>query len=324
VKLGNERGLGMVLNSLGGVLQRQGRLEEAEKAFTRSLEIGEKLGDERGLGMVGRLEEAEKAFTRSLEIGEKIGDEKHLAMVLNSLGGVLQRQGHLEEAEKAFTRSADIEVKLGDERGLGMVLNSLGGVLQRQGRLEEAEKAFTRSLEIREKIGDERGQGMVHASIGKAFFSQGDYERAMAEFCISFEINEKLKIRHGIKIVTPLLIEVLQRLGRGEEALDYCQRALEISPKDSLLFDLHDHLSSLQKTTTEVILKQGTVKCIIHHRQGYLYGFIAPDDGSADIYFREDYINVDCLLSLAEGIHVEIEVKRGPIGPRAKNIKLID
>jgi len=96
------------LITLGGVLQRQGRLEEAEKAFTRSLEIGEKIGDERGQGMV-----------------------------LNSLGGVLQRQGRLEEAVKAFTRSLEIGEKIGDERGLGMVLNSLGGVLQRQGRLEE-------------------------------------------------------------------------------------------------------------------------------------------------------------------------------------------
>lgn len=54
-------------------------------------------------------------------------------MVLNSLGGVLQRQGKFDEAVDAFQRSYDLLTKLGDERGQAMVLSRLGSVAQREG-----------------------------------------------------------------------------------------------------------------------------------------------------------------------------------------------
>jgi len=41
-----------VLNSLGGVQQRMGKFDEAAAAFQKSLNISEKLGDERSLAMV--------------------------------------------------------------------------------------------------------------------------------------------------------------------------------------------------------------------------------------------------------------------------------
>ena len=78
----------MVLNSLGGVLQRMGRFDEAEVAFKRSLAISEQLEDQRSL-----------------------------AMVLNSLGGVMQRLSRFDEAEDAFKRSYDLLVEREDLRG---------------------------------------------------------------------------------------------------------------------------------------------------------------------------------------------------------------
>jgi tetratricopeptide (TPR) repeat protein len=61
---------------------------------------------------------------------------------LNSLGGVLQRQGKFDQAVSAFQKSYDISERLDDDRSLAMVLNSLGGVLQRQGKFDEAVSAI--------------------------------------------------------------------------------------------------------------------------------------------------------------------------------------
>src|SRR3712207_6881853 len=50
---------------------------------------------------------------RSYEISEGLNDEQSLAMVLNSVGGVLQRQGKFDEAAVALRRSYGLLVKLG-------------------------------------------------------------------------------------------------------------------------------------------------------------------------------------------------------------------
>ena len=91
----------MVLNSLGGVLQRLGKFQDAADALAQSYDLLVKQAEERGQ-----------------------------AMVLNSLAGVLQRLGRFQEAADALSKAGDIEERLGNERGQAMVLNSLGGVLQ--------------------------------------------------------------------------------------------------------------------------------------------------------------------------------------------------
>ena len=238
-------------------------------------------------------------------------------MVLNSLGGVLQDQGRFDEAEDAFRRSYDLLVEQGDQRGQAMVLNSLGGVLQRMGRFDEAVDAFQSSVQIGEKLGDRLHLATAHFSMGWAFLSHERTEKAVVELSKSFAINEGLRYRRGVGIVTSALTQALLKLGQRDEALAYCQRALAIAPKNKRLLALHDRLSS------EAVLKQGSVKRVIRHPRGHLYGFIAPDDGSPDIFFREGYVDPDTLSRLAEGVHVEVEVEQGPKGPRARNVRVI-
>jgi len=74
----------VVLNSLAGVFQRQG-----------------KLGD------------AIDTLKRSYALFEKVGDDRSLAMVLNSLGGVLQRQSKFHDAMDVFQRSYQIFERFG-------------------------------------------------------------------------------------------------------------------------------------------------------------------------------------------------------------------
>jgi tetratricopeptide (TPR) repeat protein len=327
-ELDDERHLAKVLNSLGGVLQRQNRFDEAEKAFRDSIEIDEKAGNERGLAMTlnsfgwalqrqNRFDEAEKAFRDSIEIDEELDDKHGLAMTLNRLGGVLHRQGHFDEAKDTIQRSYDMLVEMEDQRGQAMTLNSLGGVLQRQRKFAEADEAFRRSIEIGE-LGGKQHLAIAHAKRGESLRAWGKFEKAAAELCESFRINESLKNRRGMDLVTQVLIKTLLKLGRADEALDYCQRALEIAPTSSHLLKLRDQLSSPKK------ISHGTIKRVIPNRRGYLYGFITTDNGDADIYFREGYVGSVCLSDLSEGVRVEVAFEHDPMGRRrATNIRLI-
>jgi len=50
------------------------------------------------------------------------------------------------------------------------------------------------------------------------------------------------------------------------------------------------------------------------------YGFIAPDDGSKDIFVHHTAIQSEGFRSLSENDAVEYEVGTGPKGPQAEKV----
>ncbi len=65
----------------------------------------------------------------------------------------------------------------------------------------------------------------------------------------------------------------------------------------------------------------GTVKWF-NESKGY--GFIAPSDGSADVFVHFSAIAADGFRTLSEGQTVSFEVESGPKGPQAKQVTVQD
>jgi len=53
------------------------------------------------------------------------------------------------------------------------------------------------------------------------------------------------------------------------------------------------------------------------------YGFIAPDDGSKDVFVHHSNIAGSGFKSLTEGAKVEFEVRQGEKGPEATDVTLV-
>ncbi|VVO94058.1 cold-shock protein [Pseudomonas fluorescens] len=53
------------------------------------------------------------------------------------------------------------------------------------------------------------------------------------------------------------------------------------------------------------------------------FGFIAPDDGSADVFAHFSAIASSSHRWLEEGQKVEFEITQGQKGPQAENIRLL-
>ncbi|ARU51171.1 MULTISPECIES: transcription antiterminator/RNA stability regulator CspE [Cellulosimicrobium] len=64
----------------------------------------------------------------------------------------------------------------------------------------------------------------------------------------------------------------------------------------------------------------GTVKWF-NSEKGY--GFIAPEDGSADVFAHYSAIQSQGFRTLEENQRVEFDVTQGPKGPQAENIRAI-
>ena len=64
-------------------------------------------------------------------------------------------------------------------------------------------------------------------------------------------------------------------------------------------------------------MASGTVKWF-NNSKGF--GFITPDDGSADVFVHFSAIKGDGFRSLEEGQKVTYEVESGPKGPQASQV----
>ncbi len=64
-------------------------------------------------------------------------------------------------------------------------------------------------------------------------------------------------------------------------------------------------------------MSKGTVKWFNADKG---FGFITPDEGSADLFVHHSEIKSDGYATLADGQTVEFEVGEGQKGPCAKNV----
>jgi CspA family cold shock protein len=72
-----------------------------------------------------------------------------------------------------------------------------------------------------------------------------------------------------------------------------------------------------QRPVKETSMATGTVKWF-NAEKGF--GFIAPDDGSADVFAHYSAIASSGYKSLDENQKVQFDVTQGPKGPQAENI----
>ena len=67
-------------------------------------------------------------------------------------------------------------------------------------------------------------------------------------------------------------------------------------------------------------MAQGTVKWFNPDKG---YGFITPDDGTADIFVHHSAIDMGGYRTLAEGQKVEYTVSQGTRGPQADQVRAL-
>jgi nephrocystin-3 len=193
------------LNSLGCLLQDQGRINEALEMFREGKRIrvnwfGEKHVDVAlsygniggALGELNNFQEARQCYETSLNIYREIVGEQHPFALgaRNSVAGLLQECGQFEEAEamaRSLVRDAVITLG-GNHPDVALYLHDLGVLLQRKRLFDEAESLYHRALDIRRvKLGEKHPDiaqslnaiGSVCQELGKLDEALSLFEQAL-------------------------------------------------------------------------------------------------------------------------------------------------
>ena len=153
----------------GLILQQEGKLDEAIRAYKKSIEYCPEFADTyKSLGDTlqeqGKLEEAVGAYSKALAI------KPDYVEAFNNMGIALKDQGIFEEAIEAFKKALEINPDY------AMAYNNLGIALKDHGILEEAAEAFKKALAINPDY------AMAYNNLGNALKDQGILEEAVEAF----------------------------------------------------------------------------------------------------------------------------------------------
>ncbi len=254
------------LNISGDRLYERGRMEEAVLEFHRALNLDPHNANVRNsLGVcyaqMGKFEEAVAEFS------QVIGLEPNDFMSQYNLGCALLSLERWSEAEGAFSRAAKLEPDN------ATVYFQLAKLCRQQNRLGEALVHLRRTVDLKPSW------AQAWRLLGECLLGRGDNLEAMNGFKKALKINGKdaaamsgLAIAYGRSeanlevalslarrsvelepdnaLLTKRLAELLLQNRDLKHALTECERAMDMAPENESIRQLHDQITSAQRTST--------------------------------------------------------------------------
>ncbi|MGH2496285.1 MAG: tetratricopeptide repeat protein [Ktedonobacteraceae bacterium] len=260
--------------------------------------------------------EDEKTLRNLLETD----DTQEKAYALHKLGKLYQSESRIDQAEEAFLESLEIGRKLELTTHTGIALRSLGEIYVLQGKVGKAEETLEESYLLAAKEGDKPAMAEIQRWRGKLLLDHGEMERASTYLQQSFALCEELQNKGGIKVLY-FVVRALMILNKEEEARTYWLRAETLWPEDSEMLKVLERVElefsiSLRQSTR----KTGRIKRLIPGPHGSSYGFIVPDDGGQDIYFKQEVVESELVGRLQTGMRIWADVQ--VVGGRSKAVKI--
>ena len=196
---------------LGNMLKTQDKYDEAVEHFRKALKLKPDLVEAHlNLGNVfraqGKLDEAVECFRNTIKL------KPDYAEAYNNLGGVLREQGDPEAAIANFRKALELKPDLAGAH------NNLGMALQIQGKLDEAVDSFEQALMLKPDYAE------AGINIGNVFREQNKLDAAIGCYRKVLEFNP------GMVDAYSNLGSALLEQGDREDAAESFRKALALEP----------------------------------------------------------------------------------------------
>ena len=168
-----------VENNLAIVLSREGRLQDAARAFERSANVAIAAGEVRfaslalanaadNLVRAGETEGAQACASRALDLALQIGDPVALSTARANLGLVYARRGDFGRAETHLLESLDLLGRLDNPYSLASRYDEIAQVYAAQGRSSEAASWRTRAEALFAQLRGPSAAPSIRDGVGQA------------------------------------------------------------------------------------------------------------------------------------------------------------
>lgn len=204
------------LGNLGNALKNLGRMEDAADCYRRILEIAPNVAlAHNDLGLIAQAQRqmplAIEHYRRALEL------DSNFAEAHTNLGTALAIEGRLVEAESCCRRAIQLKPEFAEAH------QDLGAVLVLQDRPDEAIASFDRAVALA-------------PNLATAYFHRGDVYRSKWMHKAAILNYQESLSRGGASGAVHLNMAIsLCEIGQPDLAVEYCNKGLELQPRNALL-----------------------------------------------------------------------------------------
>lgn len=241
-----------------GALSLLDSTADALKAYSRAVELApDDAQAQMLLGVLalraGRLEAAEAAFRRQMELAGDAGGEAARHRAGTMLGDVLVAKGEREAALAAYEAARRDAEALAErepdsaawQRDVSITHDRIGDMLLEQGQLDLALESYRRSLALAEVLakrdpanaGWQRDLSVAHDRVGEVLERKGDLDGTLTSFraglalaqAIARRDPERVEWRWDVSVSLDRIGDVLIAKGKPAEALAAYHQGLELA-----------------------------------------------------------------------------------------------
>jgi len=223
------------------------RLEPAEEAIGRALELFRQQADRRGeaealevAGFItedlrGKFSKAHVAYRRALDLYREMQDGQGLARTMARLGRALIDNGQLEEGNRVLGEALRLATEHHEPLSSAYALTGLGIYAHLVGDDAGAVRYLTEAIRIRHELGNLLAEAYTRLRLGMHYLRVGRLGEAEQEL----RAARSLRRDHGVETESGLVLRGLAELhlARGDllAAAEHAERALEVLPETDVV-----------------------------------------------------------------------------------------
>ena len=149
---------------------------------------------------MGRLEEAEAAFGKVLDLDNSNDSDLPRASALSNIGALSAARGDLDMAENKFMAALKLYKELDNAEGMARAYCSIGNVHLLREDWAGAEGMYRKSLVLNENVGDKEIMMTIYSNLGLVLCNMGNLDGAREMFGKSLRVNEDLDPEEGMAV----------------------------------------------------------------------------------------------------------------------------
>lgn len=236
-QIGNDKLTAQIYSDLGAAYFKKGAMDAAEKHYTISLQLREKLKDSAGiatalnnLGVVyerrGLRDHAMTNYIKALEWFEKTNDHRQVDAIKNNIAMIYEKMRVFDKAEKLYKEVAAYRKKKMRFADLAMAYVNLGNVRKAQQQYNDAEYYYKEAAQIGESVNDPTITSTAYFNLGFLYNEMKKPNDAIAVLEKSRSIAKSVKSDYDLAKINNGLGIAYQQLGQHEKAKTYLVKAL--------------------------------------------------------------------------------------------------